>query len=67
MRLRLVIPYIDKWPTALAGLTNPRVVPHALTNLFNLVDDIAFYAGDRSADVSKTIIVNIIIERVFYF
>lgn len=51
-RLRMVIPYIDKWPQALATLTLSRAVPKALSNLLTLVDDICYYAGDRSVDVS---------------
>lgn len=52
MRLRMIIPYIDKWPQALATLTLSRAVPTALSNLLTLVDDICYYAGDRSVDVS---------------
>ena len=50
-RLRMIIPYIDKWPQALATLTLSRAVPTALSNLLTLVDDICYYAGDRSVDV----------------
>ncbi|XP_065212121.1 ubiquinone biosynthesis protein COQ9, mitochondrial-like isoform X2 [Planococcus citri] len=49
-RLRMIIPYIDKWPQALATLTLSRAVPTALSNLLTLVDDICYYAGDRSVD-----------------
>ncbi|KAK7590422.1 hypothetical protein V9T40_002035 [Parthenolecanium corni] len=50
-RLRMIIPYIDKWPQALATLTLSKAVPTALSNLLILVDDICYYAGDRSVDL----------------
>lgn len=50
-RLRMIIPYIDKWPQALATLTLSKAVPTALSNLLILVDDVCYYAGDRSVDV----------------
>lgn len=52
MRLRMVIPYKKTWPQALAIMTLPPNVPTALANLLTLVDDICYYAGDRSVDVS---------------
>lgn len=56
VRLRMIIPYIDKWPQALATLTLSKAVPTALSNLLILVDDICYYAGDRSVDVSDNTI-----------
>lgn len=52
-RLRMVIPYKKTWPQALAIMTLPPNVPTALANLLTLVDDICYYAGDRSVDVSR--------------
>nr|CAD7575572.1 unnamed protein product [Timema californicum] len=49
-RLRMITPYIDKWPQALAIQTLPPNVPASLANLLTLVDDICYYAGDRSID-----------------
>lgn len=51
-RLRMIVPYIEKWPQALATLTLSRAVPAALSNLLTLVDDICYYAGDRSVDLN---------------
>lgn len=50
-RLRMVIPYKKTWPQAMAIMTLPPHVPTALANLLTLVDDICYYAGDRSVDV----------------
>lgn len=52
-RLRMVIPYKKTWPQAMAIMTLPPHVPTALANLLTLVDDICYYAGDRSVDVSR--------------
>ncbi|KAG7189841.1 hypothetical protein KM043_017498 [Ampulex compressa] len=49
-RLRMVIPYKKTWPQALALMTLPPNVPTSLANLLTLVDDICYYAGDRSVD-----------------
>nr|CAD7411344.1 unnamed protein product [Timema poppensis] len=49
-RLRMITPYIDKWPQALGIQTLPPNVPASLANLLTLVDDICYYAGDRSID-----------------
>lgn len=50
-RLRMVIPYKKTWPQALALMALPPNVPMSLANLLTLVDDICYYAGDRSVDV----------------
>lgn len=52
-RLRMVIPYKKIWPQAMAIMSLPPHVPTALANLLTLVDDICYYAGDRSVDVSR--------------
>lgn len=51
-RLRMIIPYKKTWPQALAIMTLPPNVPTALANVLTLVDDICYYAGDRSVDVN---------------
>uniref|UniRef100_A0A0A9XBS2 Ubiquinone biosynthesis protein n=1 Tax=Lygus hesperus TaxID=30085 RepID=A0A0A9XBS2_LYGHE len=50
-RLRMVIPYIDRWPEALGMMTLPPNIPTALANLLTLVDDICYYAGDKDVDL----------------
>lgn len=50
-RLRMVIPYKKTWPQALALMALPPNVPLSLANLLTLVDDICYYAGDKSVDV----------------
>ncbi|XP_022185053.2 ubiquinone biosynthesis protein COQ9, mitochondrial isoform X2 [Nilaparvata lugens] len=49
-RLRMIEPYLNHWPQALAIMTLPPNVPTSLANLLTLVDDIWYYAGDRSVD-----------------
>ncbi|XP_063988428.1 glomulin-like [Diachasmimorpha longicaudata] len=49
-RLRMLIPYKSTWPQAMGLLALPPNVPPALANLLTLVDDICYYAGDRSVD-----------------
>lgn len=50
-RLRMLIPYVDKWPRALALKALPTNVPTALENMALLVDDMWYYGGgDRSTD-----------------
>ncbi|XP_070686878.1 ubiquinone biosynthesis protein COQ9, mitochondrial isoform X2 [Pempheris klunzingeri] len=51
-RLRMHIPYIDSWPQAMSILLLPHNIPNSLKHLSTLVDDIWYYAGDRSTDVS---------------
>ncbi|XP_068169092.1 ubiquinone biosynthesis protein COQ9, mitochondrial isoform X1 [Antennarius striatus] len=52
IRLRMHIPYIESWPQAMSILLLPHNIPDSLKHLSSLVDDIWFYAGDRSTDVS---------------
>ncbi|XP_053675223.1 ubiquinone biosynthesis protein COQ9, mitochondrial [Anopheles nili] len=49
-RLRLLEPYLKYWPQALGLMALPPNAPHSLANLLTLVDDICYYAGDRSVD-----------------
>jgi len=51
-RLRMYIPYIESWPQAMSILLLPHNIPDSLKHLSNLVDDMWYYAGDRSTDVS---------------
>lgn len=55
-RLKMIIPYKKTWPQALALMTLPPNVPKSLANLLTLVDDICYYAGDRSVDVSFIVV-----------
>ncbi|XP_003702061.1 ubiquinone biosynthesis protein COQ9, mitochondrial [Megachile rotundata] len=52
IRLRMVIPYKKTWPQALALMALPPNAPMSLANLLTLVDDICYYAGDRSVDTN---------------
>lgn len=49
----MVLPYKEKWAQALAIMAMPQNVPQSLANLLTLADDICYYAGDRSVDVSS--------------
>jgi len=49
-RFKLLEPYKTHWPQACAIMTMPPNVPTALSNLLTMVDDICYYAGDRSVD-----------------
>lgn len=51
-RLLMLEPYLKCWPQALAMMTLPQNVPKSLANMLTLVDDICFFTGDRSIDVS---------------
>ena len=51
-RLRMIIPYADTWPQAMALTAIPSNTLEHFSNLSQLMDDIWYYAGDRSADVS---------------
>lgn len=49
-RLRMIIPYMEKWPQAMAIQTMPQNAIESWTNLGRLMDEIWFYAGDQSVD-----------------
>ncbi|KAM6354366.1 ubiquinone biosynthesis protein COQ9, mitochondrial isoform 4-T4 [Alca torda] len=53
-RLRMLIPYIEKWPQALSILLLPHNIPSSLNLLTSMIDDIWHYAGDQSTDVQST-------------
>ncbi|XP_968270.1 ubiquinone biosynthesis protein COQ9, mitochondrial [Tribolium castaneum] len=49
-RLQMIIPYLSRWPQAIAIMSLPPNVPNALATILTAVDDICYYAGDRSVD-----------------
>nr|XP_020441342.1 ubiquinone biosynthesis protein COQ9, mitochondrial [Monopterus albus] len=51
-RLRMYIPYIETWPQAMSLLLLPHNIPDSLKQLSTLVDDIWYYAGDRSTNMN---------------
>uniref|UniRef100_A0A3B3DTB7 Ubiquinone biosynthesis protein n=1 Tax=Oryzias melastigma TaxID=30732 RepID=A0A3B3DTB7_ORYME len=51
-RLRMYVPYMETWPQAMSLLLLPHNIPDSLKHLSNLVDDIWYYAGDRSTDMN---------------
>ncbi|KAM8892565.1 ubiquinone biosynthesis protein COQ9, mitochondrial [Spinachia spinachia] len=51
-RLRMHIPYIEYWPQAMSILLLPHNIPESLKHLSTLVDDMWYYAGDRSTDMN---------------
>ncbi|NXX98141.1 COQ9 protein, partial [Centropus bengalensis] len=51
-RLRMVIPYIEKWPQAVSILLLPHNIPSSLSLLTSMIDDIWHYAGDQSTDIN---------------
>ncbi|XP_064603173.1 ubiquinone biosynthesis protein COQ9, mitochondrial-like [Liolophura sinensis] len=50
VRLRMLVPYIHKWPQAMAIQTLPQNAVQSWSNLSDLVDEIWYHAGDRSTD-----------------
>ncbi|XP_008295028.1 ubiquinone biosynthesis protein COQ9, mitochondrial [Stegastes partitus] len=51
-RLRMYIPYMETWPQAMSILLLPHNIPDSLKHLSSMVDDIWYYAGDRSTDMN---------------
>ncbi|XP_037537928.1 ubiquinone biosynthesis protein COQ9, mitochondrial-like, partial [Nematolebias whitei] len=51
-RLRMYIPYIETWPQAMSILLLPHNIPDSLKHLSTMVDNIWYYAGDRSTDMN---------------
>ncbi|XP_022080225.1 ubiquinone biosynthesis protein COQ9-B, mitochondrial-like [Acanthaster planci] len=49
-RLRMIIPFIDQWPQAMAMSALPANTKEHFSNLMQLLDDIWYHAGDRSSD-----------------
>ncbi|XP_053962965.1 ubiquinone biosynthesis protein COQ9, mitochondrial isoform X1 [Anastrepha ludens] len=50
IRLEMIIPYKVQWSQALALIAMPQNAPTSLAQVLTLVDDICYYAGDRSVD-----------------
>uniref|UniRef100_A0A8C6KVW2 Ubiquinone biosynthesis protein n=2 Tax=Nothobranchius furzeri TaxID=105023 RepID=A0A8C6KVW2_NOTFU len=51
-RLRMYMPYIETWPQAMSVLLLPHSIPDSLKHLSTMVDNIWYYAGDRSTDMN---------------
>ncbi|XP_056381308.1 ubiquinone biosynthesis protein COQ9, mitochondrial [Hyla sarda] len=51
-RLKMLVPYIGRWPQAMGILLLPHNIPSSLKLLTDMVDDIWHYASDQSTDVS---------------
>uniref|UniRef100_A0A8D0BBT4 Ubiquinone biosynthesis protein n=1 Tax=Salvator merianae TaxID=96440 RepID=A0A8D0BBT4_SALMN len=51
-RLRMLIPYIEKWPQAMSVLLLPHNIPASLNLLTSMVDEMWHYAGDQSTDIN---------------
>lgn len=51
IRLKMIEPYINQWPKALAKMALPQNVPKSLAQLLILIDDIWFFGGDKSVDI----------------
>lgn len=49
-RLRMIIPYMSNWPQAMALMVLPQNAPDAVSQACTMVDDIWYFAGDRSTD-----------------
>ena len=49
-RLRMLIPYMEQWPQAMALKVYPSATIPAMERLALMVDDIWYWAGDRSTD-----------------
>ncbi|XP_014787086.1 ubiquinone biosynthesis protein COQ9-B, mitochondrial isoform X2 [Octopus bimaculoides] len=49
-RLMMLTPHIEQWPQAMALQALPQNACQSWCNLLQLVDDIWFYAGDKSTD-----------------
>lgn len=50
----MIVPYLSRWPQAIAIMSLPPNVANSLATLLTMVDDICYYAGDRSVDVSNS-------------
>ncbi|OQS07130.1 ubiquinone biosynthesis protein COQ9 [Thraustotheca clavata] len=52
IRLQLLAPYLHVWPQAMALGALPQNAPTTMRKLAQMADDIWFFAGDRSTDIS---------------
>ncbi|KAG4073938.1 hypothetical protein HA402_014143 [Bradysia odoriphaga] len=51
LRLQMIEPYKSRWPQALGMMSLPPNAQKSLAHLLTLIDDICYYAGDRSVDI----------------
>nr|AII97492.1 BLTX86 [Nephila pilipes] len=51
-RLKMIVPFVSKWPEAMALLISPLQVPTDSKNLLDLVDMIWSLSGDKSLDLT---------------
>lgn len=51
-RLEYIIPYIHSWPQAMALGLLPHNLPYTLTSLAHAVDEMWYFAGDKSHDMA---------------
>jgi len=51
-RLRMIIPYISVWPEAMSMFLHPTIIASSFEEFARMVDDIWYYAGDKSTDFS---------------
>lgn len=49
-RLRMNIPYMPRWPEAIALMSMPLNVPQSLSLALDLMDGLWYYAGDTATD-----------------
>lgn len=54
IRLKMLEPLIKTWPQAIGLMSLPQFAPKSLAIVLTLIDDICYYSGDRSVDVSNT-------------
>lgn len=52
IRLQMLEPYLKTWPQAIGLMSLPQFAPKSLAIVLTLIDDICYYSGDRSVDVS---------------
>lgn len=51
-RLKMITPYINSWPQAMAILASPMATADCLENGAHMVDEIWYHAGDMATDMS---------------
>ena len=51
-RLEMQLPHYERWSEGLALILDPKVAPKATKQFAHLIDDIWFYAGDKSTNIN---------------
>ncbi|XP_065351694.1 ubiquinone biosynthesis protein COQ9, mitochondrial [Cloeon dipterum] len=51
-RLQMILPYLPQWPQAMALMARPHSSLDSYKLLYELADDICFFAGDRSLNAT---------------